>query len=128
MSIDIYKLFRIFCEEIMSLSENIRKLCKNKNISINALEKEIGFGGSTISKWEKSSPTVDKLQKVADYFGVTTDYLLGKESPTPPTGDKCNDAPLDPETVEILCQIPLLSKNNKAIILDMIQSMLKNRE
>jgi transcriptional regulator with XRE-family HTH domain len=112
----------------MSLSEKIRKLCKNKNISINALEKEIGFGGSTISKWEKSSPTVDKLQKVADYFGVTTDHLLGKESPAPPTGRGCNDAPLDPETVKILCNIPLLNKNNKTIILDMIQSMLKNQE
>jgi transcriptional regulator with XRE-family HTH domain len=128
MSISILNYFKVNWRWNMSLLENIREICADNHLAVSALEKELGFGGGTISKWEKSSPTVDKLQKVADYFGVTTDYLLGKESPTPPTGDKCNDAPLDPETVEILCKIPLLSKNNKTLILDMIQSMLKNRE
>ena len=33
----------------------------------------------TIVRWDKSSPTTDKLQKVADYFGVSIDYLLGRE-------------------------------------------------
>jgi transcriptional regulator with XRE-family HTH domain len=128
MSTFVLNYFKINWRWNMSLLENIREICADNHLAVSALEKELGFGGGTISKWEKSSPTVDKLQKVADYFGVTTDHLLGKESPTPPTGDKCNDAPLDSETVEILCKIPLLSKNNKAIILDMIQSMLKNRE
>jgi hypothetical protein len=113
---------------MLSLVQNIQRLCKENQTSIPKLEKEFGWGHGAVYRWDVNCPSADKLQKVADYFGVTTDHLLGKESPTPPTGDKCNDAPLDSETVEILCQIPLLSKNNKTLILDMIQSMLKNRE
>lgn len=41
-----------------------------------ALEKELGFGNGTIGKWQKASPSVDKLKKVADWFGVTLDELL----------------------------------------------------
>ncbi|EJW19195.1 helix-turn-helix transcriptional regulator [Paenibacillus alvei] len=60
--------------------EVIQNLCKDRDISIFKLEKELGFGNGTIYKWEKSSPAVDKLKKVADYFGVTVDYILAAES------------------------------------------------
>lgn len=63
----------------MSIVENIRWLCKQQNISIPKLEKELGFGNGAIYNWDKSSPSVDKLQKVADYFQVSTDYLLGRD-------------------------------------------------
>ncbi|WP_058301725.1 helix-turn-helix domain-containing protein [Gorillibacterium timonense] len=56
--------------------EVIQSLCKDRGISIFKLEKELGFGNGTIYKWEKSSPAVEKLKKVADFFGVTVDYIL----------------------------------------------------
>ena len=59
--------------------KNIEALCKERKISFNALEKSLGFGNSTISKWETSSPTVERLAKVADFFGVTVDFLLREE-------------------------------------------------
>ena len=59
--------------------ENVKRLCKQKRTSIWALEKAIGIGNGTISKWETSSPSVDKLKRVADYFGVTVDDLLREE-------------------------------------------------
>lgn len=40
------------------------------------MESELGFGNSTIVKWDKSTPNADKLNAVAKYFGVTMDYLL----------------------------------------------------
>ena len=55
--------------------ENIEMLCKEKGISVSGLEKTLGFGNSTISKWSSSSPTVEKLMAVSD-FGVSVDYLL----------------------------------------------------
>ena len=65
----------------MSIVENIKLLCRQRNTSIPKLEKEIGLGKGTAYKWDKSSPTADNLQKVADYFFVTIDYLLGRAEP-----------------------------------------------
>lgn len=56
--------------------EKIQKLCEEKGISIHQLEKECGFGNATIRGWKSASPTVDKLKKVADYFGVPIEYFL----------------------------------------------------
>jgi len=55
---------------------NISALCKKNKISISKLERELGMGNATIRGWEKSSPTVDRLKLVADYFGVSLDELL----------------------------------------------------
>lgn len=63
----------------MSLVGRIQLLCKNKGTNQSGLERDLGFGKGTISKWDKSSPSSDKLQKVADYFHVSVDYLLGRE-------------------------------------------------
>ena len=57
--------------------ERIAELCKERGISISRLERELGFGNATIRKWHESSPSVDKVKKVADYFGVTIESLVG---------------------------------------------------
>ena len=60
------------------IHENIVSLCKSKNISISKLEQETGLGNATIRTWKTSSPSVDRLKKVADYLGVTIDSLLSE--------------------------------------------------
>lgn len=60
----------------MTLKERIKNLAQERGISLPALEAELGFGNSTIVKWDKSTPNADKLNAVAKYFGVTMDYLL----------------------------------------------------
>ena len=56
--------------------KNIVALCLSKNINIAKLEKEIGLGNGTIGRWKTVSPTVENIQKVANYFGVTVDSLI----------------------------------------------------
>ena len=58
------------------LYENIIALCKEKRISISKLEKETGLGNATIRGWAESSPRLEKVKAVADFFGVTVDSLL----------------------------------------------------
>lgn len=56
--------------------ENIRRKCAEHGITIAALERDTGIGNGVIARWQTSSPRVDSLKKVADYFGVTVDELL----------------------------------------------------
>lgn len=60
----------------MTLKDRVKKLANERGISLPALEAELGFGNSTIVKWDKSVPNAEKLNSVAKYFGVSMDYLL----------------------------------------------------
>lgn len=55
-------------------------LCKTKGVSCKKAAEEIGLSNSITTKWKKTgaTPSGDTLDKVAAYFGVSTDYLLGK--------------------------------------------------
>lgn len=64
----------------MTIVARIKNLCEIKGITISWLEQHLEFGKGTIIKWSKSSPNSDKLTKIADYFHISTDYLLGRES------------------------------------------------
>ena len=66
----------------MTLKERIKALADAEGISLPVLESKLGFGNSTIVKWDKSTPNAEKLNKVAQYFNVTMDYLLNGESYT----------------------------------------------
>ena len=61
------------------LYQRIKQLCAERGLSIRQLEANLHFGNSSIKKWrESSSPSIDKITKVATYFDVSTDYLLGR--------------------------------------------------
>jgi len=62
----------------VSLVQKIKMLCDEKKISIAELERKLDFANSSIRKWDERTPGVDKIQKVADFFDVSTDYLLGR--------------------------------------------------
>ena len=65
----------------MTVYERIESLRKERKISQGNLEKELGFSNGSISKWKTSMPKPERLQKIADYFCVTVDYLMnGNES------------------------------------------------
>lgn len=63
----------------MDLYERIKIVAKSKGYSINSLEKEAGFPRSYILKFKKITPSVDKMQKIADVLGVTVDYPMTGE-------------------------------------------------
>ena len=67
----------------MGLYENVKKAANAKGYSINRLEKELGFARSYIGKFKTITPSVDKIQKIADFLGVSTDYLMTGKEDTP---------------------------------------------
>lgn len=64
----------------MALFNRIQNLCGKTGITQTELEKQLGFGKGTISKWSgKTIPAADKLKKVADFFDVSMEYLMTGE-------------------------------------------------
>lgn len=79
-------------EFIMNISDRIQSLRKSKGISQEELADKIGVSRQAVSKWEseQSSPDIEKIILLSDYFDVTTDYLLkGVEPVTDVTKKKC---------------------------------------
>ncbi|MES1054113.1 helix-turn-helix transcriptional regulator [Bacillus thuringiensis] len=62
----------------MTVVDRIKKLCNEQKITIAELERRIQLSNGQIRKWANQTPGVDKVQKVADYFNVSLDYLLGR--------------------------------------------------
>lgn len=59
------------------IAENIRRLCAERGTNLKQLEKTIGIGNGVIATWgTTSSPRVDTIKKVADFFGTTVDALI----------------------------------------------------
>lgn len=56
--------------------ENIKAMCKERGISLMELEKSCGIGQRSIYRWDESTPSVDKVKLVSDFFGVTIEELL----------------------------------------------------
>lgn len=63
----------------MTIVERIKTLCAESHITIASLERRLNLGNGTIGRWNTASPTVERLGRVADYFGVSLDYLTGRE-------------------------------------------------
>ena len=60
-------------------------------MSIRQLEITLGYSNGYFSKWKKVSPNSEGLQKVAGYFNVSVDYLLGRTDNTKATDEKNSD-------------------------------------
>lgn len=73
--------------------DRVKTLCDKTGISLNKLEQNLGFGSSTIRKWGNLSyPSIDKIVKVANYFGVSTDYLVGETEIQSPVSEILSDS------------------------------------
>ena len=63
--------------------DNLCKLCESRNISPTRLALEIGLSNAASVRWKKGTiPQGNTLQKIADYFGVSTSHLLGEDIPS----------------------------------------------
>lgn len=75
----------------MSLGSNIKQLREREGLQQNDFAKKIGVSNVVLSRYESDErkPDYDTLQKIADYFEVSTDYLLGREEKKSPSwGDE----------------------------------------
>ncbi|EMG27502.1 prophage ps1 protein 15 [Listeria fleischmannii 1991] len=62
----------------MNVFERIQILAKGKDKSLQQIAEDLGFSKNLFYRWKTSSPKGEDLAKVANYFNVSTDYLLGR--------------------------------------------------
>ena len=77
----------------MNLADRIQSLRKAKGISQEQLADQIGVSRQAVSKWEseQSTPDLDKIILLSDFFDVTTDYLLKGIEPVKDNREKSKD-------------------------------------
>ena len=64
---------------VQTIGVQIAKLRKEKNITQEELAKNLDVSAQAVSKWENGgAPDLELLPKIADYFGVSIDYLFGR--------------------------------------------------
>lgn len=62
-----------------TIFDRIKALTEQRGKKIVDVEADLGMSKNYLYKWKKSVPSSDKLAMVADYFNVSTDYLLGRK-------------------------------------------------
>lgn len=71
--------------------DRIKELAKKQGLSINSLEEKLGYSRNTIYNLKNSKPSTERISEIADYFNVSTDYLLGRtDNPAIANDDKVN--------------------------------------
>lgn len=100
--------------------------------SIAALERKLGISNGTINKWDKFAPSSAYAEAVANYFGVSVDYLLGNtdEPTTKRTPDEMTPLELDKALSEegvVMFDGKPLSEGYKKAILNVIQTMREDK-
>ncbi|WP_410495068.1 helix-turn-helix transcriptional regulator [Cellulosilyticum sp. ST5] len=100
----------------MTIVDRIRMLCINSGMTLTGLETELGIGRGIIKRWEKSSPNMDNIQKVADFFHVSVDYLLGRE-------EKSSSLELPPNIRAAARGLLDLSEEDRDLAINMINSL-----
>jgi transcriptional regulator with XRE-family HTH domain len=68
-----------------TLVQRIKETCDSKDINISKLEQDLEFSSGLISRWDKSSPSIDRVVAVSRYLETSTDYLLGLKDERPNT-------------------------------------------
>ena len=72
----------------MNSVERVKKICKERDIPISKLERDLGFSNAYIGQLKKGTFPAERLVLIANYLDVSSEYLLtGKESPAPEAGD-----------------------------------------
>lgn len=69
---------RLLCTIHKMLQKKIKIQAKEKKVSVKQLLLDVGLGFNTMSNMKTSMPRADNLAKIADYLGVSVDYLLGR--------------------------------------------------
>lgn len=96
----------------MSFYERLQSLAKENNKSFSQIEKDLGYSKNSLYNYKTKMPTADNITRLANYFNVSTDYLLGNTTARDYDSARLDQSiensksfdgsPLDPEDKQII--------------------------
>ena len=102
--------------------ERYEELCKSKGETPNSVAKHIGASSGSVTAWKNGTvPRLPTLTKISEYFGVSTDYLVGKEEKA-----EKNDI-LDEVDIAFYGNFKELDEEQKETVRDMVRVMRERR-
>lgn len=107
------------------LGEKIKKLRFEKKWSQDKLAEKVGVGRQYISRYEtgKISPNAENLQKLAEVFGVSIDYLLSNE-----TKNLASIGIKDKNLLNLFAEVEKMDESDQLTIRNLLEAMvMKNR-
>ncbi|KXT88940.1 helix-turn-helix domain-containing protein [Streptococcus parasanguinis] len=110
--------------------EKIKELADKRGISLTKLEEDLGYSRNTLYKLKSQKPNAERISEIADYFNVSTDYLLGRtDNPKITTGGDAS-APLDLRDIaaqSMLFDGKPLTEEDIDFITAVLEAHLKNK-
>lgn len=88
-------MLRKVVKSMFSTFERIKELAKARGITLGALEEKLGLSRNSIYTIKNKKPSAERLQLIADYFNVSTDYLLGRTDNPRIAKDNDNSVTID---------------------------------
>lgn len=111
-----------------TMSEILRELRTSKSATQSDVAKILGLTTNAYQSYERgtSEPSCKALNKLADFYGVTTDYLLGRDTSEPETLDKLerefNMSALEKEILDNYLSLP---KDMRSDLMEFLQKSVK---
>ena len=110
--------------------EKIKELADKRGISLTKLEEDLRYSRNTLYKLKSQKPNAERISEIADYFNVSTDYLLGRtDNPKITTGGDAS-APLDLRDIaaqSMLFDGKPLTEEDIDFITAVLEAHLKNK-
>lgn len=98
--------------------EKVRELARKKGLSLNQVEEKLGYSRNTLYSLKRQKVSSERLQEIADFFNVSTDYLLGRtDNPAIATDDQTSSDDIDDiiENAMMFDGKPLTDDDKRAI-------------
>ena len=115
---------------MFSTLEKIKELAQKRGISLQKVAEDLGYSINYLYTLKEKTPKSDRLQEIADYFNVSTDYLLGRtDNPKITTGGDAS-APLDLRDIaaqSMLFDGKPLTEEDIDFITAVLEAHLKNK-
>ena len=127
----------IFCQCLRKVDksmfltfERIKELAKKRGLSLNQVEEKLGYSKNTLYSLKRQKVSSDRLQEIADYFGVSTDYLLGRTDNPAIAGEKAPEHEIELDDLDgriMLFDGKPLSDDDKRAIKGIIEGFMNSK-